>query len=104
MYQKIIIKPLFTEKMSALEEKENKWAFQVAQNANKNEIKKAVEKKFDVSVVKVATMNRQGKVKQMSVRSGGKVIRTEGARSSWKKAIVTLEKGSSIDLLSGEGA
>lgn len=104
MYQKIIIKPLFTEKMSALEETQNKYAFQVAPSANKNEIKKAVEKKFDVSVVKVATQNRAGKVKQMSVRSGGKVIRTEGERSSWKKAIVTLADGYSIDLLSVEGA
>ncbi|MBL7014568.1 MAG: 50S ribosomal protein L23 [Candidatus Marinimicrobia bacterium] len=103
MYQEIILKPIFTEKMSALEETQNKYAFYVAPKANKKEIKKAVEKKFDVTVIKVATQNRAGKVKQMSVRSGGKVIRTQGSRSSWKKAIITLEAGSSIDLLSGEG-
>ena len=103
MYQEIILKPIFTEKMSALEETQNKYAFYVAPKANKKEIKKAVEKKFDVTVIKVATQNRAGKVKQISVRSGGKVIRTQGSRSSWKKAIITLEAGSSIDLLSGEG-
>ena len=104
MYQKIILKPIFTEKMRALEESQNKYAFHVAPTANKKEIKVAVEKKFDVTVVKVATQNRAGKVKQMSVRSGGKVIRTQGSRSSWKKAIVTLAEGSSIDLLTVEGA
>jgi len=104
MYQKIILKPIFTEKMSALEESQNKYAFHVAPTANKKEIKVAVEKKFDVTVVKVATQNRAGKVKQMSVRSGGKLIRKQGCRSSWKKAIVRLAEGSSIDLLTVEGA
>ena len=49
-YQKIIIRPLFTEKMSRLEETENKYAFQVLSTANKIEIEKAIENKFDVKV------------------------------------------------------
>jgi len=70
MYSKIIIKPILTEKMAILEERQNKFAFLVSPNANKSEIKKAVETKFDVKVVKVATMNQIGKHKQMTVKSG----------------------------------
>ena len=104
-YQKTIIRPLFTEKMSRLEEAtERQYAFQVMRGVNKIEIKRAVEEKFDVAVKKVATMNRLGKDKQMTVRSGGHTIRTHGKRSSWKKAIITLIEGHSIDLLKGEVA
>jgi len=49
-------------------------------------------------------MNLAGKVKNMTVRSGGRVIRTSGKRSSWKKAIVTLQKGEKIDFYQGETA
>ena len=101
-YQNIIIKPLFTEKMSILQVSQRKYAFQVSQFANKIEIKKAVQKKFDVEVEKVATMNRKGKIRQMTVRSGGRVIRTSGRKSSWKRAVVTLKEGFTIDLMSGE--
>jgi len=83
--REIIIKPIFTEKMSQLEESERKYAFQVLSSANKIEIKSAVEKRFDVEVDKVATMNRLGKTKQMTMRSGGRTIRTNGRRSGWKK-------------------
>ena len=101
-YRKILIRPLYTEKMSFLEETQRKYAFQVDNSANKIQIKKAVEEKFDVQVEKVATMNRKGKAKQMSVKSGGRSIRTTGFQSSWKRAIVTLKEGFTIDLLKGE--
>ena len=104
MYSKIIIKPILTEKMAILEERENKHAFLVSKNANKAEIKKAIEKKFDVKVVKVATINQLGKNKQMTVRSGGRTIRTSGKRSDFKKAIITLDPDSTIDLMRGEVA
>tara|TARA_Y100001980_G_C14556732_1_gene349753 strand:+ start:13097 stop:13420 length:324 start_codon:yes stop_codon:yes gene_type:complete len=97
----IIIKPLFTEKMSRLEETERKYAFQVVKNTNKIEIKKAVEKKFNVEVSKVSTLNLKGKKKTMTVKSGGKTIRTSGFTKKWKKAIVTLKKDFSIDLIDG---
>ena len=58
MYQKIIIKPILTEKMAIMQERQNKYAFIVSSSdANKIQIKSAVENKFDVSVSKVATMN-----------------------------------------------
>ncbi|MDP6684406.1 MAG: 50S ribosomal protein L23 [Candidatus Marinimicrobia bacterium] len=101
-FQNIIIKPLFTEKMSILQDTQRKYAFQVIRSANKIEIKDAVQKKFDVEVEKVATMNRKGKMRQMTVRSGGRVIRTSGQKSSWKRAVVTLKEGFSIDLMGGE--
>ena len=100
-YNKILIRPIFTEKMSRLEE-ERKYSFQVMVGTNKLEIKKAVEMMFDVSVKKVSTSNRSGKKKNMTVRSGGRTIRTNGRRSSWKKAIVTLKEGDVIDLLDSE--
>ena len=100
-YNKILIRPIFTEKMSRLEE-ERKYSFQVMVGANKLEVKKAVEMMFDVSVKKVSTSNRSGKKKNMTVRSGGRTIRTNGRRSNWKKAIVTLKEGDVIDLLDSE--
>ena len=98
----IIIRPLFTEKMTQLEDIQRKYAFQVSQKSNKIDIKKAVEDRFDVEVQKVATMNRLGKTKDMTMKSGGRTIRTSGKRSDWKKAIVTLKEGFSIDLMKGE--
>lgn len=97
MYQKIIIRPILTEKMAIMQERQNKYAFIVSSNSNKIQIKSAVENKFDVSVSKVATMNIDGKLKQMTTRSNGKSIRTQGKRSSYKKAIVTLIDGDVID-------
>ncbi len=99
----ILIRPIFTEKMSRLEE-ERKYSFQVKPHANKLEIKKAIELKFGVNVEKVSTSNRIGKKKNMTVRSGGRTIRTNGKRSNWKKAIVTLKDGEKIDLLDSEAA
>ncbi len=68
----IIYRPLMTEKMSRMEESQNKYGFAVHLDANKHEIKAAVEERFDVAVVKVATQNRKGKVKgmKMSAREG----------------------------------
>ena len=103
-YKKIIIRPLFTEKMSRLEELEKKYAFEVLKGSNKIEIARAIENKFDVKVKKIATMNFIGKEKNMTVRSGGRTIRTKGKRASWKKAVITLMDGYEIDLLSGEVA
>ena len=102
MYFKILIKPVLTEKMAILQERENKFAFYVPKNCNKNTIKKAVESKFDVKVIKVSTMNQSGKEKQMTMKSGGRTIRTSGTRSSFKKAIVTLHEGDRIDLVGAE--
>tara|TARA_X000001036_G_scaffold406467_1_gene415196 strand:- start:292 stop:609 length:318 start_codon:yes stop_codon:yes gene_type:complete len=102
MYSEIIIKPLLTEKMAVMEERQNKYAFLVNINSNKTEIKKAIEAKFDVKVAKVATIRQIGKNKQMTVRSGGRTIRTTGKRSDYKKAIITLEPNSTIDIMRGE--
>ena len=103
-YNNTIIRPLFTEIMTQLEDVERKYAFQVISKANKIDIKNAVEKKFDVEVQKVATMNRLGKTKDMTMKSGGRTIRTSGKRSDWKKAIVTLKEGFTIDLMRGDVA
>eukprot|EP01156_Anaeramoeba_ignava_P007136 Anaeramoba_ignava/a350745_6.p4 GENE.a350745_6~~a350745_6.p4 ORF type:complete len:108 (-),score=15.32 a350745_6:347-670(-) len=100
----IIIRPLLTEKATILGEEQNKYYFEVAKDANKLQIKDAIEKKFDVKVVDVATSNVKGKQKDMTVRSGGRVIRTRGTRRSWKKAVVTLHKEDKIDFYQGETA
>ena len=64
----IIIRPLFTEKMTQLEDIQRKYAFQVSQKSNKIDIKNAIERRFDVEVQKVATMNRLGKTKDMTMK------------------------------------
>lgn len=100
----IIIRPILSEKGAMLSETQRKYVFQVEKAANKLEIKKAVEDKFNVKVDKVATLNFKGKRKNTTVRSNGKVLRTSGTRSSWKKAIITLSDGFSIDLLNTDAS
>jgi large subunit ribosomal protein L23 len=90
----IIIRPLITEKISDLQEKERKVAFVVNPDANKVEIKRAVEKRFNVKVEKVATANFMGKVKKMG--------RYEGRRPDFKKAVVTLKEGFKIEFFEGK--
>ena len=104
MYNKysILIKPLLSEKSTKLSDSLNKYVFQVSKDANKLVIKKAVEDRFNVKVKKVSTIRQRGKLKNTSIRSGGKVIRTSGYRSEFKKAIVTLKDNYKIDLVGGE--
>ncbi len=102
MLKTIIKKPVLTEKMAILQERLNKYAFLVSTDSNKKQIKKSIESEFSVEVIKVSTMNYNGKKKQMTVKSGGKTIRTSGKRSNWKKAIVTLKSGNAIDFVQGE--
>ena len=81
----IVVSPIITEK-SLMDAQEKKYTFKVAKDANKYQIKDAVEAIFDVKVAKVNTMNMLGKMKRMG--------RNEGRRASWKKAIVTLTEDS----------
>ena len=97
----IIIKPIIGEKATRFIESQRKYVFQVDRSANKIDIKREIQSKFNVEVSKVAVMNYNGKKKNTSVRSNGKVLRTSGYRPSWKKAVVTLKEGFKIDLMSG---
>jgi large subunit ribosomal protein L23 len=81
-----------TEKATRLSEKYNQYVFQVATNANKFEIKSAIEKLFGKKVVRVNTAQYAGK-KKRTRRAGF------GRRAHWKKAIVTLAEGEKIDLV-----
>lgn len=92
----IIIKPIVTEKMTELGEKLNRYGFQVARTANKVQIKKAVEEMYNVTVVDVNTLIVAPKLKQRYTKSG--VI--SGKASAYKKAIVTVAEGESIDFYS----
>ncbi|MDR2763517.1 MAG: 50S ribosomal protein L23 [Tannerella sp.] len=93
----IIIKPIVTEKLTAITDKRpNRIGFRVSPDANKLEIKKAVEAMYNVSVVDVNTMNYSGKRKSRYTKSG--II--SGKQSSYKKAIVTLKEGEVIDFFS----
>jgi large subunit ribosomal protein L23 len=91
----ILKKPLVTEKVSALNEK-GKYGFLVDADANKVEIKKAVEKQYGVNVEKVNTMVAMGKLKTRYTKAG--VL--SGRKPSVKKAIVTLAEGEVIDFYS----
>lgn len=92
----IIIKPLVTEKMTAITEKLNRFGFIVRPDVNKLEIKKEVEALYGVTVVDVNTMRYSGKTKKRYTRSG--VIK--GRANAYKKAIVTLKEGDTIDFYS----
>ena len=89
----LITKPHITEKVVLFKETENKVVFNVRKDASKIELKKAIEDIFKVKVKKIGTMNVKGKTKRQG--------RTEGKRSDWKKAIVTLEEGSVIEYFEG---
>ncbi len=86
----VIIKPLVTEKSTHQQATRNVYAFQVHADANKQQIKQAVEKIYDVKVTDVRTMNRKGKPR----RSRFKMTHT----SPWKKAVVVLAEDSRIEL------
>jgi large subunit ribosomal protein L23 len=91
----ILKKPLVTEKVSALNEK-GKYGFYVDINANKVEIKKAVEKQYGVTVASVNTTSMMGKQKTRYTKAG--VL--AGRKPNYKKAIVTLAQGEVIDFYS----
>lgn len=82
---KIIIRPIVTEKSVLAKENENVIAFEVARSANKIEVKKAVEKLFEVKVDDVRLLNVRGKVKRLG--------RNVGRRPNWRKAYVRLAEG-----------
>ena len=89
----IIIRPVLTEKITALADK-RQYAFEVPVTANKIEISKAVEKQFKVKVTSIRTMRVQGKTKTQLTRAG----RFQGRTRTWKKALVTLKEGDTIEL------
>ena len=93
----IIIKPIVTEKQTAITEKmDNRYGFRVSPDANKLEIKKAIEDMYNVTVVAVNTINYSGKKISRYTKSG--II--NGKQSAFKKAIVTLKEGETIDFFS----
>lgn len=91
-----IVKPLVTEKMTAITEKLNRFGFIVRPEANKLEIKKEVENLYNVTVVDVNTMRYAGKNKSRYTKSG----LICGRSNAYKKAIVTLKEGDTIDFYS----
>ena len=93
----IIIKPIVTEKQTQITEKiANRVGFRVSPDANKLEIKAAIEELYNVTVVKINTMNYDGKRKSRYTKSGT----VNGKEAAFKKAIVTLKEGETIDFFS----
>lgn len=90
----VLIKPILTEKANAQQEKLKRYAFKVNRKANKLEIKKAVEDFYGVSVVDVNTLVAPGKNKTKFTKAGF----IKGVRPAYKKALVTLAEGDTIDL------
>ncbi len=86
----VLIKPLLTEKLTALREAGNKIGFLVKPDANRVQIKRAVESALKVRVERVNVMNVRGKMKRLG--------RFVGRRAGWKKAIVTLKEGEKLEL------
>ena len=93
MERNIIRKPVITEKATHLKEKSNKYVFEVERSCNKIEIKKAIEEIFKVTVKDVHTYITHGKI-----RTRG---RFKGRRPDWKRAVVLLKEGESIEFFEG---
>ena len=91
--QKIIRRPLITEKSTRQKEESRQYVFEVHRDANKIEIQSAVERLFKVTVLQVRTSNVLGKIKRLG--------RRYGKRPDWKKAIITLKEGDRIDFFEG---
>jgi large subunit ribosomal protein L23 len=91
--REIIRRPLVTEKSTRANEETNKVTFVVRKDANKIEIKRAVEEVFGVNVLEVRTLNNRGKKKRVGAR--------QGRKPDWKKAVVSLREGDRIDLFEG---
>ncbi|HUX93387.1 MAG TPA: 50S ribosomal protein L23 [Ignavibacteriaceae bacterium] len=92
--QDVLISPMITEKMTNLAADKGKYGFLVSPSANKIEIAKAIEKRFEVHVVNVRTINHPGKIKTQFRKSG----KFTGRTSKFKKAIITLKEGEKIEL------
>jgi len=91
---KVLLAPHISEKSTMAAEQGNQIVFKVATDANKLEIKKSVEKMFNVAVDSVRVANMKGKTKRFGQRTG--------RRNDWKKAYVTLKAGQDIDFLAAE--
>jgi large subunit ribosomal protein L23 len=91
---RILIAPVVSEKSTRVADQSQQIVFKVMRDATKPEIRRAVEKMFDVTVTAVQTSNVRGKVKRFG--------QTIGRRSDWKKAYVTLAEGSDIDFVGAE--
>ena len=88
----VLMRPIVTEKSTLLSE-DRKYVFAVHPNANKHDVARAVEAMFHVEVARVNVMNVPGKPRRQG--------RSEGRRSNWRKAVVTLREGHSIDVYPG---
>src|SRR3989304_10112530 len=95
LYQ-VLLAPRVTEKSTRVGEESNQYIFRVVKDANKSEVRNAVEMLFDVSVESVRIVNVKGKNKSFRMRPG--------RRSDWKKAYVRVQEGQGIDLLGGGSA
>ena len=91
---KVLISPVVSEKSTRAADQNKQMVFKVLRDASKPEIRKAVEKMFDVTVTRVQVSNVKGKIKRFG--------QTMGRRSDWKKAYVTLAEGSDIDFVAAE--
>lgn len=92
-FYEVIRRPIITEKGTLQKEDSNKVTFEVHPDANKKEIKDAVERIFKVHVIHVNTMNQRGKWKRVG--------RHQGMRRNWKKAVVTLKPEDQIEFFEG---
>lgn len=91
--RRVVLRPLVTEKSTTLKDERNQVSFEVAVDANKVEVRHAVETIFNVKVTGVRTQMVFGKVKRMG--------RFRGRRPSWKKAVVSLAPGQKLDIFEG---
>ena len=91
--RQVIVRPIITEKTAANQAEENQYTFEVVKDANKHEIKHAVERLFSVNVTQVRTSRQRGKWRRKGVHIG--------KQRNWKKAMITLAEGETIEIFEG---
>jgi large subunit ribosomal protein L23 len=89
MPQEVVVRPLITEKTLRLAERENSYTFQVRREANKVQIRDAIERIFNVTVIGVRTQNQMGKFRRVG--------RSVGSTPPWKKAVINVKEGDTIE-------
>lgn len=92
-FDKIILKPIISEKSTALREISNVYCFEVHKEATKHDIKNALQKVYEVNIIRVNIVNVKGKVKRRKFK--------EGKKRDWKKAYVKLKAGEKIEIFEG---
>lgn len=98
LLQRVLVRQVVTERSKAAQTMMNCWVFEVAPNASKTEIRRAVEKLYKVTVTRVTTLNVRGKGFSGRIKTGKGMKFFDGRKPGWKKAVIALKEGQRLPL------